>query len=382
MEKKVAKIKCSIFIIIIIVSILIIGGIIAVIVCETNEKNNTEIVSQDEGNKENSITIRYAYAYNVATAELLNEINKDEKYIDILEIKLKDENLRKINSLLEKQSYKKVNGIGLEVLDVYEVNINDEIELSICPGEDYAYYTNGKKSFLIEISEELVNEIDRIVQEEAKKNIKEFSSKKITIISADNEQISITDEEDIKQLKEKSTCKKVNADEKTFENEKKSYTVDFNNGTKIYLYFASSLGKIIEENGKEYYVAFTEDYEDIVETMFENYISGRNDSIRAEEIIVKYLGKDYRIKDEENVEYIINKLKVCKYDSYRWLDDFTEEDYGEEDIVITIGNNKVIIPGNKSIGNRYYIDEKGKTYMIWGLNDLEKYFKELVDYED
>lgn len=373
MKEEVAKIKYSMFIII----VIIIGGIMGLIVCKTNQKNNIEIV-----NEEKSITIRYAYGYNVATAELLNKMNKDEKYIDILEIKLEDENLRKISTLLEKQSYKKVNDIGLVVLDVYEVKINDEIELSICPGEEYAsYYPKGKKSFLIEISEELVNEIDRIVQEEAKKNIKEFSSQKITIISEDNRKINIIDEEDIKQLKEKSMCKKVKADKNILENEKKSYTVDFNNGTKIYVYFASSLGKIIEENGEEYYVVFIEGYEDIVETMFENYISGRNDSIRAEEIIVKYLGKDYRIKDEEKVKYIINKLKTCNYDSYRGLYSLTEEDYGEEDIVIIIGNNKVIIPGNKVIANRYYIDEKGKTYMIWNLNELEKYFKELVDYK-
>lgn len=373
MKEEVAKIKYSMFIII----VIIIGGIMGLIVCKTNQKNNIEIV-----NEEKSITIRYAYGYNVATAELLNKMNKDEKYIDILEIKLEDENLRKISTLLEKQSYKKVNDIGLVVLDVYEVKINDEIELSICPGEEYAsYYPKGKKSFLIEISEELVNEIDRIVQEEAKKNIKEFSSQKITIISEDNRKINIIDEEDIKQLKEKSMCKKVKADKNILENEKKSYTVDFNNGTKIYVYFASSLGKIIEENGEEYYVVFIEGYEDIVETMFENYISGRNDSIRAEEIIVKYLWKDYRIKDEEKVKYIINKLKTCNYDSYRGLYSLTEEDYGEEDIVIIIGNNKVIIPGNKVIANRYYIDEKGKTYMIWNLNELEKYFKELVDYK-
>lgn len=386
MEKNVIKMKFITFITIIIVSILIIGGIIAFALCkgnkDNNHGNNIELVNEESNNEEKFIKIRYAYTYNVATADALNEINDDGEYIDILEINLEGENLEKVTSLLEKQSYKKIENLKLAVMDVYEVNINDEIKLSITPGQNYAQYNKGKESFIIKISEELVNEIDRIVQEEASKNIGKFSSEKITIISEDNKQVTITDVEHIKQLEEKSKHTKVNNNENTLDNEKISYTVDLNNGTKIYVYFASCLGKVVNENGEEYYVAFIGNYEDIVGIMFENYISGRNEKIKAEEIIVKYLNKEYSIKDKNEVKSIIDKLKICEYNTYDWLEDFTEEDYGEEDIVIIIGNNKVIIPGDKGLGNRYYIDEEERVYMISGLNELEKYFKELVDYKD
>jgi len=209
-----------------------------------------------------------------------------------------------------------------------------------------------------------------------------YSSEKITIISEDNKQVTITDVEYIKQLEEKSEYTKVNYNKNTLDNEKISYIVDLNNGTKIYVYVASCLGKVINENSEEYFVTFMEDYEDIIGIMFENYISGRNEKIKAKEIIVKYQGKEYNIKDKNKVKSIIDKLKICKYNTYDWLVDFTKKDYGEEDIVIIIGNNKVIIPGNSGIGNRYYIDEDEKVYMISGLNEIEKYFKELVNYKD
>lgn len=386
MEKNVIKIKFSTFITIIIVSIIIVGGIISFALCkenkDNNDGNNIELVNKESNNKEKFIKVRYAYTYNVATADALNEINEDGEYIDILEIKLEGETLKKINSLLEKQSYKKVQNLDLLVLDVYEVNINDEIKLSITPGENYAQYNKGEESFIIKISEELVKEIDRIVQEEASKNIKQFSSEEITIMSEGNEQVNIREENHIKQLEEKSKHTKVNINEDELNDEKINYIVDLNNGTKIYVYFASCLGKVVNENGEEYYVAFIGNYEDIVGIMFENYISGRNEKIKAEEIIVKYLNKEYSIKDKNEVKSIIDKLKICEYNTYDWLEDFTEEDYGEEDIVIIIGNNKVIIPGDKGLGNRYYIDEEERVYMISGLNELEKYFKELVDYKD
>lgn len=386
MEKNVIKIKFSTFITIIIVSIIIVGGIIAFALCkeskDNNDGNNIEIVNEESNNKEKFIKIRYAYTYNVATADALNEINEDGEYIDILEINLEGKTLEKVTSLLEKQSYKKIENLMLAVMDVYEVNINDEIKLSITPGRNYAQYNKGKESFIIKISEELVNEIDRIVQEEASKNIGKFSSEKITIISEDNNQVTITDEEYIKQLEKNSKHTKVNINEDELNDEKINYIVDLNNGTKIYVYFASCLGKVVNENGKNYYVAFIGDYENIVEIMFENYVSGRNEKIKTEEILVKYLGKEYSIKDKDEVKSIIDKLKVCEYNTYDWLEDFTEEDYGEEDIVIIIGNNKVIIPGNSGIGNRYYIDEEENAYMISGLNELEKYFKELVDYKN
>lgn len=372
MNDNVIKVKLETVLAIILISILIVGTIVAILFYRKSNENN----------KQNEIKIRYAYAYNVATADSLNKMNDDGEYIDILEITLAGDDLERVNNLLHKQSFKKVNNLRLAVVDEYEVTINDEIKLSICPGEKYAYYSNGNDSFLTAISEDFVNEIDRIVQAEASKNFREVFSEKITITSENNIQVNITDEKHIKTLTENLKYTRVNINDNEMEKEKIDYIVDLNNGTKIYTYFASCLGYIIDENKDEFYVAFITNYEDIVSTIFENYASGRNESIKAEEIVVKYLGNEYKISEEEKVEYIINSLKMCQYSSHDWLSDFDEDDYGEEDIVIEIGKCRVIIPGDRTLGNRYYIDEDNNTYMLWMISDLESYFKQLVNYKN
>ena len=105
------------------------------------------------------------------------------------------------------------------------------------------------------------------------------------------------------------------------------------------------------------------DFDEIVKRMFENYAAGRNESIQAEQITVKYLGKEYIISDKEKVKYVIDKLKISEYNSHDWLKAFNEKEYGDEDIVVNLEKSKVIIPGNKTIANRYYMDEKNKFHL-------------------
>ena len=62
----------------------------------------------------------------------------------------------------------------------------------------------------------------------------------------------------------------------------------------------------------------------------------------------------------------------------------SESDFDDNDIKIYVNTAKYIIPGDIGYGSRFYVDEDGKLYDVSGLenNELEKYFKELVNYDE
>lgn len=62
----------------------------------------------------------------------------------------------------------------------------------------------------------------------------------------------------------------------------------------------------------------------------------------------------------------------------------SEDSFDENDIKIYVNNIKYIIPGDSGYGSRFYVDEYGKLYDVSGLHNsnLEKYFKELVNYDE
>lgn len=344
-----------------------------------------------DDNKESSIKIRYAYVYNIPTADSFNE-SEDEEYIDILEIYLKNEELENVKKILEDIKFKEVDytkyaniNLAIGVGGMYEVTLDNSIVLLLdYPGDRFGQYTKGNESFIFEVTEKeekLINEIDRIVQEKVNENFEKFSAEKITISSQNNSNVNITDKEHIKLLIENLKYVKVNIAEDEIENEEIVYTVDLNNGIKLNIYHASIIGKIIKENNEMYYVAFMTDYDEIVKRMYENYISGRNESIQAEQITVNYLGKKYIISDKDKVKYMIEKLKMSEYNSHDWLNNFDEKEYGNEDIIVKIGNNKIIIPGNRTIANRYFIDEKNNVYKVLLSEGIEGDIKELVGYQ-
>lgn len=369
---------------IVLVSLLIIGVVLGTFFYINNQNKNY-------AKNIDSIKIRYAYAYNLETADALNEISENGNVIDILEINLEGEEFLNIQKMLQKTSFKKVENLDLLVIDQYQVVVNDDYKLSICPGEDYAYYQEGNNSFIIKISEELVNEIDKIVESRVSQTITEESSEKITLSKVffdDKEEeeiakdLEITDKKHIKTILESLKYSKVNITEEELAGEDIEYVVDLNNGLKVCTYHASVLGYLLDENNEKIFVSFYTDFDYIVELMYENYISGRNDTLKANEIVVKYKDKEIKINESEKVEEIIEKLKMCSYFSPDYLDDFGTSDYSSNDILIEVGKSLYIIPGEKTMGNRYYIDGNKKAYLVSSLRDLESYFKELVGYQD
>lgn len=360
-------------------------------ILENTVKLNNEVDDDEKGNEKDTekgnIKIRYAYAYNIETADSLNEMEEDG-YIDILEIYPTGAELEKLNTLfkdisLEKADLSRYAGTNFlpAVTGMYEVTIDSEHKLLLDYDAEWAYYTkNEEDSYLIDSPTDFVNEVQKIVSEKLEKTLKKYTAEEIVIINEETtDEIYVKDEEHIKMLTENLKFVKVNIDKDDMKDEKHTYTVNLNNGIIIDVYASSVIGYVYDE--EECYVAFMNDYGDIVEKIFENYISGREDTLNSNKIVAKYLGNEYTIDNEDEVKKINNLLKICSYKQHDWLEDFGEDDYGDEDIVIDLGKSKLIIPGNKTIGNRYYIDENGKNYLISDLSEIENYFKDLVHYE-
>lgn len=209
---------------------------------------------------------------------------------------------------------------------------------------------------------------------------KSINSEKITIIS-DNEKLEVTD---VEQLKEFSNYKYyvINASDEEFKDEKVAYTLDLNNGTKINVYFASVLSSIYYSNGSHEYI-YTGNLEDLVEKIFKNS-KVKMDTNNVDKIKVTYKNKEYVIDDQNKVAELLKNFKNLEYRDYNYLKSMSELDFDDNDIKIYVNKGEYIIPGDIGYGSRFYVDENGKLYDISGLdnNNLEKYFKELVNYDE
>ena len=287
-NKKVIKIKLNF---VIILAIILIISIVVVALVKINaikdEKiesdtaihninPNIEIIATEENtNNKDKIKIRYAYTYSVPTADDLNEMQKEEygeNYIDILEIRLEGNRLEEISKILENVSFEKADlsaykgtNLAIGVGGEFEVNINNDITLLL--DSKWSIYTKGEESYIIETPEELYDKIAIIIQEEVDKNVKNYSSKKITIIprSAESKGVVITDEKHIDMLIKSFKYTKVNIHEEEMEDETETYMIDLDNGVQVYLFHASTMGYVID-NTEKYYVAFIKDFENIVST--------------------------------------------------------------------------------------------------------------------
>jgi len=195
-EKKIIKLYS---VIIIILVILLVIGIIFAIFWKFNKKerekkasvtnSNNVVESEKNINNGNTVKIRYAYTYNVPTADTLNKMRNEEygeDYIDILEIYLEGDKLDKINELIDKSSFEKADlsayqytNLSIGVGGTFEVTINNDIVLLM--DQEWSMYSNAEDSYIIHTPEEIFNEVSTIVYEKAYKNSKSYESSKITI---------------------------------------------------------------------------------------------------------------------------------------------------------------------------------------------------------
>ena len=326
-----------------------------------------------------SIVIKYYEGYNIATGDAISDT------IPLNTIKLKDNDFKEISDLIKALTKVKISENNEEyghlrydyICDYYKLEINDSFNILI--GDKYGITEQDKEYF--EVPEDLFNKVLEIVKKYNEENVyKSINSEKITIIS-DNEKLEVTD---VEQLKEFSNYKYyvINASDEEFKDEKVAYTLDLNNGTKINVYFASVLSSIYYSDGSHEYI-YTGNLEDFVEKIFKNS-KVKMDTNNVDKIKVTYKNKEYVIDDQNKVAELLKNFKNLEYRDYNYLKSMSESDFDDNDIKIYVNKGEYIIPGDIGYGSRFYVDENGKLYDISGLdnNNLEKYFKELVNYDE
>lgn len=390
-ENKHIKISLKTAIIIACIIIILIIGLIVILSNYTKKEQPINTDSRMDGsnqesssgdyiyNKEiQSIVIKYYEGYNIATGDGISET------IPLNTINLKSNELNEVSKLIKtltKVKYSKndemYNHMQYDhICDNYKLEINNNFIIYI--GDEYGI--TAEKNDYFKVPEELYSKILEIVKTYNEDNVyKTINSEKITIICK-QEKLEVTDTEQLKGLSNHQYYV-INASDKDFDNEEVAYTLDLNDGRKIDIYFASVLSCIYYENGTHEYI-YTGNLENFVKKIFENSRVKINTNI-VNEIKVTYKNKEYIIDNQNKIEELLREFKNLQYNYNNYLNSMSESDFDDNDIKIFVNNSKYIIPGDSGYGSRFYVDADGKLYDVSGLynNNLEKYFKELVDYD-
>lgn len=116
--------------------------------------------------KINTITIEYAYGYNVSVAQ-------EQGYpfdIEIIKINLNGEELEQVSNLINKISFQKVSGISEAMVDTFKITVNEDYTITFDNDGGYAFYSRNNEKFLIKIPSKLYTLVNEIINKEIEKN--------------------------------------------------------------------------------------------------------------------------------------------------------------------------------------------------------------------
>lgn len=241
------KNKNSTLLISLMILVVVIIGIVVIISINNNSK-------KERFDKSNDITIRYAYSLGVQTVESLNS---EEKFLDILEIKLDKKQVKEFNKLLSNNLFeldKDIDSIGIS--GIYEVTIGDQL---LYLDQEEALYTKDKKTFYkIDINEEVFDYISDVVFDKTEKDFKKLQSDKVYISNELIGEATIEDETKVKDIL--NTLRFVKVERTIEEDNQQEYYLDLNNGITITIYQNNSLGLYKDTNNDiEEYILFYND---------------------------------------------------------------------------------------------------------------------------
>ena len=235
----------------ILIGLIIIVLLITVVLLVININKNS---NKERFEKSNDITIRYAYSLGVQTVESLNS---EEKFLDILEIKLNKKQVKEFNKLLSNNLFELNSDIdSTGISGVYQVIIGDQI---LYLDQEEALYTKDKKTFYkIDINEEVFDYISDAVFDKTEKDFKKLESDKVFISNDLIGEANIEDNTKIKELL--NTLRFVKVERAIEEDNYKEYYLDLNNGITITVYQNNSLGLYKDTNNDiEEYILFYND---------------------------------------------------------------------------------------------------------------------------
>lgn len=210
--------------------------------------------------KISNITLNYAPGYNYEQA--LSKNTKDNEFIKIQSLKLKENDIKTLKKDIK--AIKEATPKNKDFEATKELVIDKDTKLII--GEKYAKLVKGKKTTYVKVPNSLVNDTDKLVEENNKKVLENLTYEKGTI-KKDGAVINITNEDNIKLIKEALPYYKINQqdDYLTYDGGPKELII-LNDTITIYLY-SSNIGYI--KSTENYYVIFPNNLEEIVNSIYE-----------------------------------------------------------------------------------------------------------------
>ena len=334
--------------------LLIIIYLLLILLTGLAVKPTVEVLVDSDINK---INLKFYPGYNIATAEAINEINKNGNYIDEINIEVVDEDFDKLSSLikgLKPTTFDFSTCDCAYIMDDYEIIINDNQVLSL--GDEFG--SNGE--FTFDVSEEFNTLIKNIISKSDNDIYSNFVANEVTI-SADGNEITLTEDEINRLLDNRYFT--VNNDEEDYENYDGGYKYIIKVDNEIEYYLYDSDMAYLKDKDRSTYVMFSHFYND-VESILNNRRMDLDNKLNTDRIIIEKDGEQQVITDEEKVNELIEAFKLLKYSSPNYIKDYTSSNFKESDTKIIVNECTYVIPSEEYIANRYFIDTDGTVYDV------------------
>jgi len=373
MKKKIGIIILLIIIVLIIfIGILMFTGIGEEIRAFIYYKIHTpqEIVSLD---KTDNIKVTYTYQF------------KEESFdIDITDVEL----IKMINdSIINKKLDNYSSQIGLAVIGQYNVNLgnNTSFAFDSYDNDGFVMMFNEDKKFLTKINPEILKRVIEIVDAKLTENVEIYKTNKISITKTEKGKNDTILKKDNTNIEEKTAieyiinqCKNVYTKEIDYEPSivHPDYEIDFNNNVKLLVYSQNERGWMLKD-GFLLEAYGLNSFDTILENAFNN-IEQKKQMFTTDKIKIISPNKEIEITNKDTVEKITTTLIYSKIYRPDWIEDYNIKEEYDTGIKVKINDNEFLIPGIKTIGNRYVITKDNKISLCFPLQNIEKDINELL----
>jgi len=225
-----------------------------------------------------------------------------------------------------------------------------------------------------------------IVDEKLTQNVEIYKTNKISITKVEKGEKDVTIvKEDTTIIEEKTAieyminqCKNVYTKEMDYEPSlvHPDYEIDFNNGVKLLVYKQKERGFMIKDGFILEAYGLTV-LDTILENAFEN-IAEKKQMFTTDKIKILSPNKEIEITDKDMVEKITTVLLYSKIYRTDWLEGYNIKEEYDTGIKVNIKDNTFLIPGIKTIGNRYVITKDNTIHLCFPLQNIEQDINELL----
>lgn len=294
-----------------------------------------------------------------------------------------------IKFITQKISDKKLNNysdqIGFAIMGDYKVDLGNNISLKFDSYDDdgFVIMETADKRFLTKIEPEILKKVIEIVDKKLAQNIEMFKTDVVTISKKNDKDIAI------RKIEEKTAisyilerCKNIYAKQINYEPSilAPNYEIDFNNEVKIGIYEKQNKGWLWK-NGIIYEAYGLNTFDTIIENAFDNIVE-REKMFKTDKITLISPEKTIEVKDKNIIEKITTNLMYSTMGEPKWLETYDITEEYNTGIKLKLNDYEFLIPGNKTIGNRYIVSKDKKSKLCYPLQDIEQYIYELLGIEN